>query len=459
MDSKPKEKKRLSSIWLIVCLFLFIASLFTLDACAKEKSDKVAMSAGQSCASNDCHPSMGKGKYVHGPVATGDCSFCHRQDKKDQHRFQPIKDVEALCYECHEKLDIGSVVHQPVADGECTGCHDPHQSANQFQLKGAGSGLCYQCHDKAIGTTKFVHGPVAEEGCSICHAPHSSDAPKMLMAEGNDVCYSCHSDKQNEFAGKEFVHVPVQEGCVTCHNPHGSDFQFSLPGESSRGVCFACHADKKEEIAKVTVKHGGLETNKGCMACHNPHVSSFPQQLDLPPMDLCLACHDREYPHENGGSVANMKTILEKNSNHHGPIADKDCSGCHNTHGSKNFRILRGYFPQKFYAPYNPDNFELCFMCHNDTLVKDPKTTTLTGFRNGDQNLHYVHVNKTPKGRTCRACHDAHATTNPKHIRDSVPFGAYQLPIGFTKTKNGGGCLPGCHQEFKYDQTKMVKNR
>ena len=459
MDIRKKEQKLQSSRWIKVSLILIIAGVFTLEACAKEKSPNVTMTAGQSCSTADCHPSMGKGKFVHGPVATGDCSFCHKQDNKERHQFQAIEDVEALCYECHEKLDSGSVVHQPVADGNCTGCHDPHQSDNQFQLKGAGAGLCYECHDKTIGSSSFVHTPVAEEGCSVCHAPHSADAPNMLMAEGNDVCYSCHSDKQEEFADKEYIHGPVEDGCVTCHNVHGSDFEYSLPGESTQGVCFTCHTDKKQEIAGVTVKHGGLETQQGCMACHNPHVSIFPHQLDLAPMDLCLSCHDKEYPHEDGNSVADMKTLLANNDRHHGPIADKDCSGCHNTHGSKNFRILRGYFPQKFYASYNPDNFELCFMCHNDTLVKDAKTTTLTNFRNGDQNLHFVHVNKTPKGRTCRACHDAHATTNAKHIRDSGPFGAYKLPIGFTKTKNGGGCLPGCHQEFKYDLSKMVKNR
>lgn len=460
MDMRKGKNRHLLSIWLTICPFICVVGIFALDACAaKEKSSPVSMKAGQSCVTSDCHSGMGKGKFVHGPVATGDCSFCHKQEKKDRHAFQPIKSVEALCYECHEKLSTGSVMHKPVADGNCTGCHDPHQSANQFQLKGAGAGLCFQCHDKAIGGGKFVHGPVAAEGCSVCHAAHSSDAPRLLMAKGNDVCYSCHSDKQEEFAGKEFVHGPVADGCIKCHSPHSGNFAMNLPAESTRGLCFTCHTDKQAEIAKVTVKHGGLESDRGCLACHDPHVSSFPQQLDLAPMDLCLSCHDKEYKHADGTTVANMKTLLEKNKNHHGPIVDKDCSACHDTHGSTHARILRDNFTQTFYAPYNPHNFALCFTCHNDTLVKDAKTTTLTGFRNGDQNLHYVHVNKTPKGRTCRACHDAHATRNPKHITDTVPFGAYQMPVGFAKDPNGGSCLPGCHQQFKYDRDKKVKNR
>ncbi|WP_136810102.1 cytochrome c3 family protein [Desulfosediminicola flagellatus] len=459
MDSKSRVIAVLSSKWLKVCMVILIASLCTLEACAKNAGKNVVIAAGQSCVSAECHPAVGKGAFVHGPVATGDCSFCHRLAGETPHQFLAIEDVEGLCFECHEKMDLGTVVHQPVADGNCTGCHDPHQSANRFQLKGGGSALCFECHDASIGGGKVVHSPVEVDGCGVCHAPHSSDFQKMLMAEGNEVCFTCHSDKQDEFAEKKYVHGPVTDGCVECHSPHSSDFNFNLPAKSNQDLCFTCHSDKQVEISKATVKHGGIETDTGCIACHNPHVSSFPFQLDAAPMDLCLSCHDREYSHPNGTSVADMKTLLENNSSHHGPIIDKDCSACHNTHGSVNFRILRGYFPQKFYAPYNPDNFELCFMCHNDTLVKDAKTTTLTAFRNGDQNLHYVHVNKTPKGRTCRACHDAHATTNPKHIRDAVPFGAYQLPIGFTKSKSGGGCLPGCHQEFKYDTNTRVKNR
>ncbi len=461
MNKSNINKRSPSSTWIKLCPIFFIAGIFALEACAAKDNTptNVTIKAGQSCSTSECHPKMGKAAYVHGPVATGDCSFCHRQKNKDEHEFKPIKNVEALCYECHDKLDMGSVVHQPVADGNCTGCHSPHQSENRFQLKGAGANLCYECHDKSIGAGKFVHGPVAAEGCTICHAPHSSDFPKMLMAEGNDVCYSCHDDKKEEFTGKEFVHGPVADGCIECHSPHSSDFKFNLPGESTQGVCFTCHEDKEDEISQVTVKHGGLETDRGCMACHNPHVSAFPQQLTLAPMDLCLSCHDKEYKHEDGTSVANMKLLLEKKRNHHGPIRDKDCSACHNPHGSNNFRILRAYYPRTFYAAYNPDNFKLCFMCHNDTLVKDPKTTTLTGFRNGDQNLHYLHVNKTPKGRTCRACHDAHATNNPKHITDTVPFGAYAMPIGFKKNDKGGTCLPGCHQKFSYNRDKKVKNR
>jgi len=440
------------------CAASAVLLFFALSVAHSEAGSGFALKEGRGCVTAECHQNMGRDKYVHGPVATGDCTFCHKQDKKERHEFKPVYDVAPLCYACHDKLHLGPVVHKPVKDGNCTGCHSPHQSGHNFQLLGAGQDLCFVCHKKTILSGKVKHSPVASGECSNCHGHHSGSFPKLLSGNGNDACYTCHTDKQTEFSAKPHIHAPMKSGCVQCHNPHSSDYKYVLIGEHTEGVCFACHKDKHKEIAGATVKHGGLELENGCMACHSPHTSAFPKQLAMAPMDLCLSCHDRDYVHADK-KTADMKGFLANNKITHGPIKDKDCSGCHNTHGSKSFKILRGNYPPGFYAKFNPENYRLCFNCHNDTLVQDAKTTTLTGFRNGDQNLHYVHVNKSPKGRTCRACHDAHATNNPKHVRDTVPFGAWQLPVGLVKNKVGGSCLPGCHQEFKYDRNKMVKNR
>lgn len=449
------ERFRKAGVLVTMVMALFWGAMAGVPDLAEAKSFPLKQ---PTCVTSECHPKMGKDKYVHGPVATGSCTFCHKQEKKDTHQFKPITDVAALCYACHDKLQLGEVVHKPVKEGKCTGCHSPHQSGHNLQLLGGGQDLCFKCHDKSIIAGKVKHGPVAVGECNACHTHHAGSFPKLLAGKGNDSCYSCHKDKQTEFAAKPHIHAPMKTGCVQCHNPHASDHKFTLIGEETKGVCFACHKDKKKEIMEAKVKHGGLELKGGCMACHSPHTSAFPKLVEKAPMDLCLSCHDREYVAGNK-KTAEMKGFLAKHKNVHGPIKDKDCSGCHNTHGSDHFRILRGNYPPLFYTKYDPKNYQLCFNCHNDTLVKDAKTTTLTGFRNGDQNLHFVHVNKSPKGRTCRACHDAHATNNPKHIRDTAPFGAWQMPVGLVKNQTGGSCLPGCHQEFKYDRGKLVKNR
>ena len=80
------------------------------------------------------------------------------------------------------------------------------------------------------------------------------------------------------------------------------------------------------------------------------------------------------------------------------------------------------------------------------------RTRTLTKFRDGNQNLHFLHVNKDKRGRTCRACHDLHASPEPLHIRERVQFGNWLMPIHFEKNETGGSCHPGCHAIEKYDR-------
>ena len=431
-----------------VLLFLLVNGFAGTGFAAAEK---------KSCVTSKCHASMGKEKYVHGPASVGECTLCHKPTEK--HKFEPITDVGKLCNECHDTEYTGKVIHPPVEEGECTGCHNPHQSPYQFMLRAEGADLCIICHDENFTGGEYVHGPVAVGGCSVCHSPHASDYPKLLMATGNDVCFSCHSDKEDTFLEKKHMHTPVEEGCVLCHSPHSGPFQYMLSGDGRGDLCLACHEDMQQSIAGVKVVHGVFKEDKKCLSCHDPHVADYTNQLIMEPADLCLSCHNREYNDNGKVKVANMEAILQQNKIHHGPIKQKDCSGCHNPHGSDNFRMLQEYFPKFFYAPYKPGFYKLCFMCHEQTIAQEKFTTTLTGFRNGKENLHYLHVNQKVKGRTCRACHDAHATNNPKHIRDSVPFGAWNLPIGFEKTATGGQCLPGCHQMFRYDREKPVRNR
>jgi predicted CXXCH cytochrome family protein len=117
---------------------------------------------------------------------------------------------------------------------------------------------------------------------------------------------------------------------------------------------------------------------------------------------------------------------------------------------------LKYYFVEKFYNAYDPLLYALCFECHKKDLVLDERTTTLTGFRNGDLNLHYLHVHQE-KGRTCVACHAPHGSFQEAQVRRSTPFGAWDIPIGFTKTPTGGVCGASCHVVKKYDREKPFK--
>jgi hypothetical protein len=117
--------------------------------------------------------------------------------------------------------------------------------------------------------------------------------------------------------------------------------------------------------------------------------------------------------------------------------------------------ILRQYFPREFYNAYSTDKYSLCFNCHNKEIALDSLTTTLTDFRQGNLNLHFKHVNKKERGRSCKACHEVHASNQTKHIRKSVPFGLnWSYPIEYTKHDNGGTCVVGCHRPKTYKRDK-----
>lgn len=448
MDSREMRTRTAAWPWGLTVFFIVFF-------CVINPHTVLSAQKKNSCVTAKCHSTMGKEKFVHGPVAVGNCVVCHVQEGK--HKFAPIKKDSHFCYKCHDRLDTKKFVHKPVKDGACTLCHSPHQSPYKYQLRAARSELCLRCHEKKFAKAKYIHGPVAVGGCIVCHNPHESNHPKMLMAEGNNVCFQCHIDKAKEFKTAKYIHPPVKQACINCHSPHTGRYRYQLNADGSRALCFECHPEKKKWIESVKVKHGGLYTKKKCLACHDPHFAKYPDQLIKQPMDLCLMCHNRPM-NTPDGKIIDMKTYLAENKYKHGPIRQKDCTACHNPHGSNNFRILRKYFPPTFYAPFDVKDYALCFTCHEKSLVMVKRTTTLTGFRNGDLNLHYFHVHRK-KGRTCRACHNMHATNNPKHIRDSVPFGTWQLPLNYKKTATGGSCLPGCHQRFAYDRNHPVKNR
>jgi predicted CXXCH cytochrome family protein len=451
---------RISSFLLISFSALFFASF--LSHTITHAQTQIPEPASDACITAKCHSGIAQEKFTHGPVKAGKCIVCHGTSEKHlkkpkRNKFGKIKNLSATCYSCHDQFKAKKFTHKPLEEGECTACHDSHGSPHKYQLTAQGGKLCFNCHDKKLFKEKYVHGPAAVGGCAICHDPHTADYKNNLKAEGADLCFMCHTEKKKKFEQAEFTHKPVTESCTGCHNPHAAPKKFML-SDDPPFMCYNCHKDKKAAIEDAPVKHGAITEERSCMNCHDPHVSNVAKNLLMPPLDLCMSCHDKALTAPDGSTLTNMQELLTTYTDHHGPIKQKDCSGCHNPHGSENFRILRNPYPASFYKPYNPDNYQLCFGCHEQSVVQNPRTTKLTNFRNGNINLHYLHVNKREKGRTCRACHETHASNYPKHIREAVSFGMWDLPLNFEKTETGGGCTPGCHQLKQYDRVNEISN-
>lgn len=367
--------------------------------------------------------------------------------------------IEGGCVssECHSSTVFGEFVHGPTAQQDCDPCHRlVDEPGHKFELTTEEPDLCFQCHDPPE-KAEHQHGPVSLGVCTVCHNPHSGPYKFMLPETGNNLCFTCHTEKQEHVESVSIQHEVIsEEGCIRCHDPHRSNFKYQLKADMP-GLCLDCHEPIRELAENSTVRHEALTRDEKCANCHEPHGNNVPGMLVEQEINLCLNCHDEPMDTPNG-RIIDMKSWIENNPERHGPIRDGNCTLCHQPHGSEHFRLLSYEFPREFYMPFSIEIYDLCFQCHENTLVLDERTTVLTDFRNGDKNLHYVHVNQK-KGRTCRACHEVHAGTKPKRIKDFVPFGTWMYPVNFELTPNGGKCAPGCHLPRAYDRKEAIEQK
>ncbi len=444
MNNSDVSGSAVKKIWLLLLIF-FIVSAQAYSISTPEEF--LAHTKGaSSCTSQTCHQELTKkaGTFLHSPVASEQCSTCH-DAKKYPDKYGVEQNQRAMCARCHNSLEHEilkrTFVHGPIKNDLCTSCHDPHQSVWPFFLKKSYTELCTSCHKvERLYTGEFMHKPVKDGSCGLCHDPHASDFKYRLLDVGVNLCAACHQDLVAGMS-QEYIHEPIiKSGCSACHNPHSGNNKFRL-NVSAKKACFTCHEEKKNEVNQYKYKHKPAAEGN-CTACHSPHFSDNPNLLIDRTDALCYKCHE-----ENN--------VWEKRKFQHGPVAQGNCTACHNPHGSDNAYILRLPFPHSFYTEYDKKKYSLCFLCHKESLVTVEETETITNFRNGKTNLHRLHVQQK-KGRTCRACHDVHASNQEGRIRDEFPFGKVSIRLEYNQTETGGSCVPGCHIQRSYDRVNSV---
>lgn len=413
----------------------------------------------EGCVTTECHPGVKAQRYTHAPLNADACDACHRLTDAAGHRFEAVHAPEEACSSCHViDAPVGSTLHKPVADRACLACHDPHGSREKALLRGGSyAQSCMACHRDITGAHDRVHGPASAGACGACHEPHASARPKLLVAEGRGLCLRCHAATGLQIETKPVVHEPAKGDCLVCHDPHATDH----PGMISRdpkALCTGCHQDIAVAINGATTQHAAVTTQRECLNCHTPHAGDRARLLRTDEQTLCFECHDKPVKTPDGSVLANMKDVIEKGKSLHGAISQRSCVVCHQIHGGGHRRLLRSEYPTDLYYPFSENAYALCFRCHDRQLVMLPTTDAVTGFRNGERNLHYVHVNRSDKGRSCRVCHDAHASSLERHIREEVPYGpaGWKLPIKYERLADGGRCGAGCHAAFEYNRVKPL---
>jgi predicted CXXCH cytochrome family protein len=399
---------------------------------------------------------------LHGPVLVNACESCHKLTDAGKHSFEPMRTRDQMCVLCHV-VDVapqapGTAIHKPFAEGECLSCHDPHGSREKAMLRGDRyADACKTCHADITGAHDRVHGPASAGACGACHKPHTSSVPKLLIAEGRELCLRCHVKTGLDIESKRVVHPPAKGDCRICHDPHATDFPGMLTADAVT-LCTGCHADIGNTIDTATTQHAAVTTKRSCLNCHAAHASDYSSLLKSEEKSLCFECHNQAIELPDGTKLANMKEVIEKGKSLHGAIADRNCDVCHEIHGGGHRRLLTNEYPSDLYYPFSESAYALCFSCHDRQMVLLSRSENVTAFRNGDRNLHYAHVNRDGKGRSCRVCHDAHASSHDQHIRAEIPYGpaGWKLPIKYEQLPEGGRCGPGCHTGFEYNRTKPI---
>lgn len=465
------------------------------------------------CTTSGCHSDVTGYKFLHAPTAAGACEMCHVPVDPVQHTFKYKHEGAAMCDFCHiGKTDVAGLhVHKPVQDGQCIQCHNPHGSQMRNLINGATtSAMCLTCHDSILKDRQHVHTPIVQGDCLGCHKAHSSVMPNLLVAQGRELCLKCHSDvvksstaialahpqPSGSLAGNAqlpealpvFTHDPFKGECTQCHEQHASQAP-TLLKQDITGLCTSCHADVATSMSSAIVQHSAMMDDRACLNCHSPHESHTKHLLKDKPVMLCLECHGRNLTRPDGSTVngvagefgmrpaappssgassgaatgaasaaSNSGTAVMLMAHLHGPIAEGgDCGACHTVHGGAHRALLVRPYTQSFYQSFDSNAYALCLGCHKQELATEKTTTTATNFRNGDVNLHYLHITAPGEsGRSCRVCHATHAANNPQQVRESSPFGQWNVPINFTATETGGSCGAGCHRARTYDRVSAV---
>ncbi len=365
-----------------------------------------------------CHNNILKHDVLHAPVGD-DCETCHQSNgnkhpKAGLKGFALAEKTPDLCYICHEAKNDKKHVHTPTSEGDCSTCHAVHGSKNQNLLsKPTSSQVCAECHDFNFKEKSNIHAPIELDGCQSCHDSHQSDNSYLLIEEKTKLCMTCHDNIAVQ-KSSEFIHAPFEDDCSNCHSPHNSK-EKSLLVSSTPQLCFNCHDGIAEKIKNSKNIHRVENDKIKCNSCHSPHASPFNKILIEKQETLCFNCHNNEIKTKDR-VIENIEEKIKTSKYKHSVMESEACNICHDPHATNNSSLLISAFPKDEYVEAAVEAFELCFNCHDSGLLTEEDTNSATNFRDGNKNLHFLHINGA-KGRNCNICHDIHASKNKYLIK------------------------------------------
>ncbi len=118
----------------------------------------------------------------HPPFTMRQCESCHAPELGQRLH----DDFPSLCRDCHEThFEERRYVHGPVASGDCLFCHTMHVSTEKALLTQPQAVLCTSCHPAQWddGAPAPYHDGIERLACTDCHEAHFADNPKLMKPD------------------------------------------------------------------------------------------------------------------------------------------------------------------------------------------------------------------------------------------------------------------------------------
>ncbi|HZL43237.1 MAG TPA: cytochrome c3 family protein [Verrucomicrobiae bacterium] len=326
------------------------------------------------------------------------CVFCHTPHMSAGQKALWNHALSTASYIPYSSTTLKATVGQPTGDSKlCLSCHDGTVAlgmvrSRKLSIPMRGSGTLPPGH-AVLGTDLSDDHPVSfTYDSALAARDNQLKDPSTLthyvrLADGNQVqCTSCH-DPHSDQNGKFLVENNYASAlCLTCHNP---EFWARSVHRNSGATWNGAGKNPWPEGGYATV------AANGCENCHAPHAAGTHQRLlrFAKAEDNCLVCHNggmggkdlaREF---NKASVHPVLTTSSLHDAAENPLnlttRHASCVDCHNPHAANDAKAIRPNAGGALVGVEGVDasgsivknitrEYELCFRCHGDTLVKGP---------------------------------------------------------------------------------------
>jgi len=329
----------------------------------------------------------------------------------------------------------GALANTDSPDGACQVCHT---ATSYWKNDGSGNdhypgNNCLVCHPHFTDEVVNYFAPTFVGGQS--HFTHFND-PKGPML-GTDACFTaCHLSSSDFRKFKDTKPIETTNVCDACHSAGGS---FNGVGDMDPGnpnsVAYGAKYNWEDAIYEPAVD-----------------PEPWPSRLKAGKENWCAGCHDNGSSVVKSVSAPNVmgnSVTYGYNMTGHGrdPLGYIRCGDCHNLTASHTDTSARTYsasldnyqsgyrlrtemaIPR--FMEYGPNAFRLCLDCHIYSDIVGPASD----FRQGDTNLHEIHIGEGLRGMiawdsdwetptsavcsedecadsamSCTACHNVHGS-------------------------------------------------